>query len=370
MSSSAISEKLKRDMERQFGGNRSLEGTSRVPFYKVDAGAESHAFRVLPGEFGESKQLWFIGVQQHWVKGPKGRIPLYCPRMDEDGVCVICDKVDEFREMEVQLKDQLKSREVKETKSLFKQTEGELKLAQKVISVLSAKASYMLNILDRDDLGVKVYSAPKSVFARIMGYFSEDGPEIFDVDSGHDFRIKKKKKGRSVDYTLELVPKATPLRPTESGIQDILDKRHDIEGLIKFEDEDKLEEHCKSMVESIISGNNGDDDDDDDDSGHRHRHSDDDDSPRKRASRDDDDDSPRKRASRDDDDDSPRKRVSRDEEDDDSPRKRVSRDEEDDDSPRKRSEEDDDDRIPMGDKETRSKPNALLSRMNRLKDED
>lgn len=364
----AISEKLKRDMEAQFGGSRTLEGGPKVPYFKVDGDGENHAFRVLPGEFGESKELWFLGVAQHWVKKGVNRVPYYCPRI-EDSPCPFCDKLDEYREEEKNLKEQLKSREVKADKAKYKKLEAELKLIAKINFYVAPRSSYLINVLDREAKDVKVFSAPKTVFSKIMGYYSEDGPTIFDTETGHDFRIKKKKKGRATEYTLELAPKETALGPTASAIQDILDKRHNLEALIKFEEKEKLVEACEDGISSILSGVGDDDGPEEEDHGHGHeeggerddrdRSRDDDDRPRR--SREEDDDRPSRRSTSDDDD-----RPSRRSSDDDSPA-RGSRDE--DDRPR-RSREDDEPEKGRVDLSGAKKSSALLSRMNRLKDDE
>jgi len=325
MSNTAVSDKLKKDMEAQFKGSRTLEGSSKVPYYKVDSDGEKHSFRVLPGTFGESKELWFIGVAQHWIKSGTNRIPLYCPRM-EDSPCAFCDKMDEYRELEKELKEKLKTREVKDDKAKYKEIESKLKLTAKVISYAAPRASYLINVVDRDDGNVKVFSAPKSIFTKIMGYFSDDGPSIFDLEKGHDFRVQKKKKGRSVEYNVELAPKESPVKPTDSGIEDTLGKRFNLEKLIRFDDTGKLEDSLEEGIEGIANGADDDDGHDDYDS------------------RDNDRDRDRSRRS-------------------------------DDDEPPARSRRSDDD-IPMthrGDKERESrseKSTALLSRMSRIRDDE
>lgn len=348
---SSISDKLRQDIENQLKGGRSLEGGTRVPYYKVDNDGESHQFRVLPGTFGESKELWFLGVAQHWVKKGSNRIPLYCPRM-EDSRCPFCDEMESFRDKESELKEALKSKEVKNDKNKYREIEGELKVIAKIISYTAPRSSYMMNVLDRDDSSVKVYSAPKTVFAKIMSHFSEDGPEIFDVNEGHDFRIKKKRKGRSVEYPVELVPKVTPVKPTESAIQDVLDKRHEIEALIKYEDASKLKDYVKDGIESVISG--GSDDDDDYQS----------DSP-SRESEDDSEGTTRRHVSDD--------RESRDERHS----QHHHRDHEDTGhSVRRSSDRGDDDEVPMQhesdtvDLPPPRKTSSLLSKMSRLRDDD
>lgn len=280
--SAQISDKLKRDLAAQFKGSRTLEGISKVSYYKVDSDGENHSFRVLPGEFGESKELWFIGVAQHWIKRENSRIPLYCPRLEESP-CAFCDKVDEYRELEKELKEQLKSREVKEDKAKYKEIDGKLKVIAKIISYAAPRASYLFNVVDRDGGDVKVFSAPKSIFSKVMGYFSEEGPGIFDLVQGHDFRVKKKKKGRSVEYEVQLAVKPNPVKPTDSGIEDTLKKRYNLEKLVHFDESSKLEEAVEAGIEAILNGVDDNDEDDHDSRGER-RGGDDSDSRESRAS--------------------------------------------------------------------------------------
>lgn len=246
-----ISDAAQRDLDRMLGGSKSLGDSNKVPYYKVPADGQQHSFRVLPGEYGESKEWFFVSTSQHWARKGNSRIPYTCLKeRGED--CPFCDELDEWRKKEQAIKESLKDREVKADKAKYKRLEADLKAAGRVLSFLAPRAAYMINVADREDgNAVKVFSMAKTVFNKVMNCFSEDGgPELFLPESGHDFRIKKISKGSGFEFDLSLAIKSSALADSDAKIEDILGRRHDLNELIRFADADEMAEAAAAGIAS------------------------------------------------------------------------------------------------------------------------
>jgi len=202
----------------QGGGNTNKDFLEN--FLTVNTNEET-VVRVLPS-IDEEVSSFFAETAIHRIpkdyNNKKGGVTNYhCARLKGDA-CPICDVYYDLWKTGVKTDEDL-ARKVKPGKR------------------------YYLNVYDRANKGVKIFSTGIKVFDKIISSIlnTEDYGDFLDTVEGHDFKIVKTQQGTDwPDYSQSMArPKATKLG-TSKEISEIMDNLHDIHGLIKVKPYDEL----------------------------------------------------------------------------------------------------------------------------------
>jgi hypothetical protein len=238
---------------------------SGTPTFKVPEDGMPHAVRVLPGTFGRSGKKWYVPQAQHWVQGPRGRMPYDCPAKGLKQPCPFCEGLEEWRGIESKLKAEMKA-------SPSKACRAEIETAEAVIKNCLFRVSYALNVISREEESriVRKFSAPKTVFSVIESYYANHGDAVLDGYEGWDFLITRKKVRGFSSYDTRIDLRQSSIGDTDQQIEDAIASINDLEAGVDFEDYDKLKIAYDAMVETVLRGepedgaqrNLGDNDDD------------------------------------------------------------------------------------------------------------
>lgn len=98
---------------------------------------------------------------------------------------------------------------------------------QEIIKNIGPRHAYLMNIIDRSDHGgiVKIYSAPKSVFADIMNYMNDDEyGDITSAEEGRDVKIHRTGEKLATRYNTRVSPKESAV-----GVENWISQMHNLE---------------------------------------------------------------------------------------------------------------------------------------------
>ncbi len=328
-------------------------GGSKIPTWKVPADGKDHTIRILPGFFGKTKKRWYEPLVQHWGPSPDGRgnnVAYPCLKEHFKKDCPFCQAWDQAKDKERTLEESLQHCSDEDEKENLDRKLKKIKAAMKD---LSFRRAYLHNIVDRAEntLTTRAFFAPKTVWDVFVNAFTNnpDG-DIFDLDEGHDFTIKRKTENNRTSYSCSVKLKSSPLSDDDAEVKRLMKSRIDfVEAYLSEEpDSDDMEK----TVELILSGG-----------GKKRTFQEEDVSPRKTRN-DEDDFRPKKKPAveEDEDDFRPKKKAIQEDE---APKKKakVDLDDEDDFRPKKSKVnlDDDEDDAP---KATKSAKDRLLSRFS------
>jgi hypothetical protein len=197
-----------------------LSRTGGTNFWKPPTNdGKNYRIRILPGTYGNSGKRWYVTSRQHWAN----QKAYECPQgADPDAHCAFCEQLSVLRKQENALKAKLKSNN---DNTARKKLERQSKKLTEMIKQLLPRQQYLLNILVWKGKGEegnewpyepapKAYRAPKSVFEEMLDAWAAEGDEgndLFDPTEGNDFRLAKKKEGNRTTYTVQTVPKKSPI---------------------------------------------------------------------------------------------------------------------------------------------------------------
>ena len=211
-------------------------GGGNLNFYEVPEDGKKHTLRVLPGKFGKSRKSWFVASAQHW----SNRKAYECPDKSGSGPCPFCDYVVELRDKEKLLKEKQKKADDAGQAKIDRQ----IKKLGKIIGGLIPKARYLVNVLDRDEPNhiIRVARLPKTLFTPIFDVWSEaEDIDVLDVHKGHDFKCSRAKLNGLTKYSASASLSASPVAGSEEEIEKILEKRPNLENLVKQSTFEELE---------------------------------------------------------------------------------------------------------------------------------
>lgn len=221
-----------------------------IPQLKVGAG-ETAKIRILPGNYGPDKDLFCVGLAQHWMPNHKGAV--FCRNLhlksDEEvqGECPICELREELR---------VEERELAEREKKGEDLKAERKLVERMIKDTYTTFRFLMFVLDRSDNTVKKYYAPKTVSDVIFNSVEQNSFEIIDPENGNDFTIKREDKNNRTSYDVSTLVKSTPLADTSDAIEDILDKtrKHSLEDDVKLMERGDVQAICDKLRDFRAGG--------------------------------------------------------------------------------------------------------------------
>lgn len=121
---------------------------------------------------------------------------------------------------------------------------------------LRPKPRYYMNVVNRKDDTVKIYSAPEQVFTKIMVNILGNDElnidslgDVTDLQTGRDLNIIAAKKDVFLDFTQSTFRPSPTVAGTPQKIAAYLDSRHDLNALVKKEDYSEL----KLVADSILA---------------------------------------------------------------------------------------------------------------------
>lgn len=215
---------------------RPEEGTTRI--------------RILPGNYGKSKELWVVKSNQHWTMKGGNRFPILCTA--DVGSCCYCNALEKLKEKEKAIKEKIKSPEHKDKAERLK---TELEKVSFLVKKLFPQPVYNINIHSRANgaKDVELLTAPKMLFTSLFSVFSsEGGNELIHPTEGSDFVITVKKSGRRTDYNVSISRKASPISEDPAKMQEILDKRYDLDAVATdYHTESEMQELLGECLERL-----------------------------------------------------------------------------------------------------------------------
>jgi hypothetical protein len=203
-------------------------------FLKVANG--SNMIRILPPKTEE--ESFMVEIPEHRFKWGSGIHYVTCFKAHNES-CPLCDAYYKLWDMHNALGLP------KGSKSKFGSRAGTIR----------GKPRYYMNVLNRKDNTVKIYSAPEQVFVLVMqGILGNDDlgieplGDVTDLQAGYDFNLISTPKGEFQSFEQSRF-RATPSPlGNKSEIASILDQRHNLQALIKNEDYEKV----KLLAESLL----------------------------------------------------------------------------------------------------------------------
>ena len=329
-------------------------GGSKIPTWKVPADGKDHTIRILPGFFGKTKKRWYEPLVQHWGPSPDGRgnnVAYPCLKEHFKKDCPFCLAWDQARDKERTLDESLQHCSDESEKDNL---DRKIKKVKAAIKDLSYRRAYLHNVIDRSEntLTTRAFFAPKTVWDVFVNAFTNnpDG-DIFDLEEGHDFTIKRKTENNRTSYSCSVKLKSSPLSDDDAEVKRLMKSRVDF--VDAYLSEEPNSSDMEKTVDLILSG-----------SGKKRTFQEEDVSPKKKAPVEDEDDfRPKKKAPVEDEDDFRPKKKAPVEEVTLKKKVKVDLDEDDDDFHPKKSRVslDDDDDAP---KATKSAKDRLLSRFS------
>lgn len=224
-----LRDKYKKMTEEKGDGQGNSEN-----FLKLSEG--STMVRILPAK--EDEDFFYVESSEHRFKWNNKIHYLTCLKQFNEP-CPICDAVYKLWDMHNDL-DLAKG-----AKSKYGSRAGTIK----------AKPRYFMNVLNRTDNSVKIYSAPEQVFKIVMQNMLGDDAlnvdalgDVTDLENGYDLNIKAVKKGDFLGFETSV------FRPKPSAVGDakataaILDQRHDLKALLKKPSYDEVKLLAQSLL--------------------------------------------------------------------------------------------------------------------------
>jgi len=143
---------------------------------------------------------------------------------------------------------------------------AEGKRLQQVARGIKANSRFYLNAVDRRDGKVKILSAGKRLFSKILSIFiDEDYGDLTDLKSGWDFKIVREQVAGFPNYDKSAPrPKQTPAG-SDAEIATWMEELHDIHSLIKIADYEELSLISKEIMSVVSGGSSGLEDSSDND---------------------------------------------------------------------------------------------------------
>lgn len=184
-----------------------VEG-SDVVWYDPQDGERIVRFLCRPGD-----DYFFQERATHWDVGPDSK-PVRCPKHTNDAgkPCAVC----EYREL---LLESAIDEDLAEARAL------------------KPKVNFLFNLIDREEerAGVKVWTAPQTVFDVIGSYIEdEDYGAVWDPDEGFDFIVIRKKSGSAFDYKASRFKRQpSSLSEDSSQVERWLEGCHDLKELAR-----------------------------------------------------------------------------------------------------------------------------------------
>ena len=211
-----------------------FQSGDRLPQLKIGKD-ESVVTRILPGNFGPKKDLFFVGLAQHWLPSKQGAILCRNYHLGDEevkGECPIC----EFRTELYAMEDEISALE-KSGKNMDEQR----KLVELMINDTRKTFRFAMNVVDRRDKQGKLYYSPKTVFDGICNSVLENGEEILDPEAGHDFKITRKDEKKRTSYDVQPVIAKNALAESAAAIEELLTGRKDLDTLVKVPERDEVD---------------------------------------------------------------------------------------------------------------------------------
>lgn len=189
-------------------------------FYKIPEGSSS--VRIMPWKDDEKE--FYAETKIHRVPMPDDTVKnVHCRKIHGEA-CPLCD-----------LYYALWKTGKKEDEALAR--------------TIKPRARYYMNVLERENSEVKIFSVGVILFNKIIGAILDpDYGDITDVEKGHDFKIVKIMEDKWPKYDQSQPrPKATPLG-TKKEIAASMESLHEIHDLVKLEEY----EDVKKMTDMLI----------------------------------------------------------------------------------------------------------------------
>lgn len=135
------------------------------------------------------------------------------------------------------------------------------KRLQELARGIKANPRYYMNAIDRRSGKVKIISAGKKLFLKILGSFADaDYGDLTQLKNGWDYKIVRKNLGGFPNYD-DSAPRPNRLDAgSESEIATWLDELHDIHALIKLPEYDTLNNIAKEALSLLNDSPGGEED--------------------------------------------------------------------------------------------------------------
>lgn len=211
-----------------------------VPSFRPRDG-KKEKIRILPGEFGRSGKKFYAVLTQHWVEKDGKRFPFDCPRFHFDDECPYCNAADEA------------NRNIEELEQARTQDKVQIEINKRINKACYPRTAFAMNVIDRQEPQpiVRLYRAPKTVFAVVEGHFTNDGPYIIDPIDGHDFNISRSTANSRTDYSTTIDLDASPLDDSEQVMEQLLDGLHNLDKLVSRPKMEEMEELLDKLIADI-----------------------------------------------------------------------------------------------------------------------
>lgn len=241
----------KRHDELQNGGKANSEDILGK-YYQPKLGIND--VRILPGEEDEAR--FFSETKIHRVPSGNGTKNVHCLKI-HGKACPLCDVYFGLWKMHNALNLG------KDKNSMYSQRARQIRATER----------FYMNVLVRETGEVKILSVGKKLMDKILSDLLElDSLKnpifMLDVSDGIDFKIEMTKNGVYNDYSRSGVRKdSSPVSEKAAEVASILAQRHDLEELVRLEDEcevRKLADEYLAVTTGSSAQVEGDDDDSDD----------------------------------------------------------------------------------------------------------
>tara|TARA_Y100000034_G_scaffold95621_1_gene116226 strand:- start:900 stop:1301 length:402 start_codon:yes stop_codon:yes gene_type:complete len=112
-----------------------------------------------------------------------------------------------------------------------------------------------MNVVDRNEGGVKIFSVGEILFKKIVNIMlDEDIGDITDLKTGRDFKIVRNRKGEWPDYSESNVRIKQEAAGSDKEIAEWMDSLHNIQGLVKLEEFDSVLKYAQHYLPSLATG--------------------------------------------------------------------------------------------------------------------
>ena len=224
--------KLREEYKKISEKSQKNEGSGSDNFIKISEG--SNMVRILPARV--DGEAFYTKTALHVVKQGGNLKYFHCIKAVSEEPCPLCDAYWTIW-------------------ARIKAGETHLEPIVKGSNSIRAKPRFYMNVVNRKDDTVKIYSAPESVFSKISVNILGDDKlnidslgDVTDTATGRDFNIIAAKKDIFLEFDQSSFrPVSTPAG-TPQKIAEYLDQRHDLNVLVKKEDYSELKLVADSLM--------------------------------------------------------------------------------------------------------------------------